>query len=431
MHPLALLFIALAVTLLFGVPIAFALLLSSLLVIHVADLPSVVMIQQMFNGINTFTLLALPFFFLAGNVMSDGGISERLVKLAMALVGHLRGGLAHVNVVVGMFISGISGSSTADAAAIGAVFFPAMKRRGYDERFSVCLTACTSTMGVVIPPSILMVIYGATAGVSTGALLLGGILPGVLMGLALMVQSHFFAVKYDFPREHPRFLGMRAVGQGLKEAAWPMGVPVIIVAGMVGGVFTPTESAAVAAVYALFVTLFVLRTLRWRALPKLFGETTIQFSQILFCVGGAMIFGWILAYYKVPDMVSDFILGFTRDKLVVMLLIVVLNVVLGTFMDAIPAILIFVPILHPLGVEVGIHPVHLGVVVVMTQAFGLLTPPLGMSAMTACAVAGIPLSRIQKLLHLMMIPILVVCFLCALAPWTVLAIPRLLVPAWL
>jgi tripartite ATP-independent transporter DctM subunit len=431
MHPLALLFIALAVTLLFGVPIAFALLLSSLLVIHVADLPSVVMIQQMFNGINTFTLLALPFFFLAGNVMSDGGISERLVKLAMALVGHLRGGLAHVNVVVGMFLSGISGSSTADAAAIGAVFFPAMKRRGYDERFSVCLTACTSTMGVVIPPSILMVIYGATAGVSTGALLLGGILPGVLMGLALMVQSHFFAVKYDFPREHPRFLGMRAVGQGLKEAAWPMGVPVIIVAGMVGGVFTPTESAAVAAVYALFVTLFVLRTLRWRALPKLFGETTIQFSQILFCVGGAMIFGWILAYYKVPDMVSDFILGFTRDKLVVMLLIVVLNVVLGTFMDAIPAILIFVPILHPLGVEVGIHPVHLGVVVVMTQAFGLLTPPLGMSAMTACAVAGIPLSRIQKLLHLMMIPILVVCFLCALAPWTVLAIPRLLVPAWL
>ncbi|HYN28129.1 MAG TPA: TRAP transporter large permease, partial [Burkholderiales bacterium] len=374
---------------------------------------------------------ALPFFFLAGNVMSDGGISERLVKLAMALVGHFRGGLAHVNVVVGMFISGISGSSTADAAAIGAVFFPAMKRRGYDENFSVCLTACTSTMGVVIPPSILMVIYGATAGVSTGALLLGGILPGVLMGLALMVQSHFFAVKYNFPREHPRFLGMRAVAQGLKEAGWPMGVPVIIVAGMVGGVFTPTESAAVAAVYALFVALFVLRTLRWRALPKLFGETTIQFSQILFCVGGAMIFGWILAYYQVPGMVSDFILGFTRDKLVVMLLIVVLNVVLGTFMDAIPAILIFVPILHPLGVEVGIHPVHLGVVVVMTQAFGLLTPPLGMSAMTACAVAGIPLSRIQKLLHLMMIPILVVCFLCALAPWTVLAIPRLLVPAWL
>ena len=205
-----------------GVPISFALLLSSLLVIWIADLPTMVMVQQMFTGINAFTLLALPFFFLAGNVMNDGGISERLVKLAMALVGHFRGGLAHVNVVVGMFISGISGSSTADAAAIGTIFCPAMKRRGYDERFAVCLTACTSTMGAVIPPSILMVVYGATAGVSIGALLIGGILPGVLMGLSLMVQSHFFALKYDFPREHPQVpRPARGVGrrQGRRLAA--------------------------------------------------------------------------------------------------------------------------------------------------------------------------------------------------------------------
>ncbi len=243
MHPLTVLLVSLTLALLVGVPISFALLLCSLLVIWIADLPTMVMVQQMFTGINAFTLLALPFFFLAGNVMNDGGISERLVKLAMALVGHFRGGLAHVNVVVGMFISGISGSSTADAAAIGTIFCPAMKRRGYDERFAVCLTACTSTMGAVIPPSILMVIYGATAGVSIGALLIGGILPGMLMGLSLMVQSHFFALKYDFPREHPHFLGMRAVWDGFKAAAWPLGVPVIIVVGMVGGVFTPTESA--------------------------------------------------------------------------------------------------------------------------------------------------------------------------------------------
>ncbi|HEX2479526.1 MAG TPA: TRAP transporter large permease subunit, partial [Geminicoccaceae bacterium] len=198
-HPLTLLLGSMTLLLVLGVPISFALVLCSLLVIWVADLPLVVAVQQMFTGINAFTLLALPFFFLAGNVMTDGGISERLVKLAMALVGHLRGGLAHVNVVVGMFLSGISGSSTADAAAIGSIFCPAMKRRGYDELFTVCLTACTATMGAVIPPSILMVIYGATAGVSIGALLLGGILPGVLMGLSLMVQSHFFALKYDLP----------------------------------------------------------------------------------------------------------------------------------------------------------------------------------------------------------------------------------------
>jgi tripartite ATP-independent transporter DctM subunit len=431
MHPLTVLLVTLALALLAGVPVSFALLLCSLLVIWMEGLPATVMIQQMFNGINAFTLLALPFFFLAGNLMTGGGISERLVKLAMALVGHLRGGLAHVNVVVGMFLSGISGSSTADAAAISTVFVPAMKRRGYDERFAVCLSACTSTMGAVIPPSILMVIYGATAGVSIGALLIGGIVPGVLMGLALMVQSHLFAVKYDFPREHPRFLGVKAVWLGVKAAAWPLGVPVIIVAGMVGGVFTPTESAAIAAVYALFITRFVFRSLEWRELTELFGQTAVQFSQVLFCVAGAGVFGWLLAFYQVPDMVSQFILGFSRDWLVVMLLIVIANVIIGTFLDALPAILIFVPIIHPLAVEVGIHPVHLGVVVVMTQAFGLLTPPLGMCAMTACAVAGVSMTRIQGLLHVMMLPLLIVVLLCALVPWTVLLLPRLLVPAWL
>jgi len=399
-------------------------------VIWAEDLPTAVMVQQMFNGINAFTLLALPFFFLAGNVMTGGGISERLVKLAMALVGHLRGGLAHVNVVVGMFLSGVSGSSTADAAAISTVFTPAMKQRGYDEKFAVCLSACSSTMGAVIPPSILMVIYGATAGVSIGALLIGGIIPGILIGLALMIQSHLFALRYDFPREHPRFLGLRAVWDGLVASAWPIGVPVIIVVGMVGGVFTPTESAAVAAVYALFVTLVVYRSLGWKQLPGLLGETAIQFSQVLFCVGGAALWGWILAFYQVPDLVSQFILGFTRNWVTIMLLIVLINVLLGTFMDAIPAILIFVPIVHPLAMDVGIHPVHLGVVVVMTQAFGLLTPPLGMCAMTACAVAGVPLARIQGLLHLMMIPILLICIVCALLPWIVLVLPRLLVPDW-
>lgn len=431
MHPLVLLMTVLAAALIAGVPISFALILASAVVVWAAELPLTVVVQQMFVGINTFTLLALPFFFLAGNVMTDGGISERLVKLAMALVGHLRGGLAHVNVVVGMFISGISGSSTADAAAISSIFTPAMKRRGYDERFAVCLSACTSTMGAVIPPSILMVVYGATANVSIGALLIGGIVPGVLMGLALMLQSHVFAVRYDLPREHPRFLGLRAVWSGMKAAAWPLGVPVIIVVGMVGGVFTPTESASVAAVYALFVTLFVFRSLRWRQLPRIFGETAVQFSQVLFCLGGATIFGWLLAFYQVPGIVTDLIVGFTREPVTIMLLIVVVNVLLGTFMDALPAILIFVPIIHPLAVEVGIHPVHLGVIVVMTQSFGLLTPPLGMCALTACAVAGVPMARIQKLLHVMMLPLLLVIVLCALAPWTALALPRLLVPDWL
>ncbi len=430
MHPLALLLLSMTVLMVIGVPISFSLILCSLLVIWMADLPLMVAVQQMFTGINAFSLLALPFFFLAGNVMSEGGISERLVKLAMALVGHLRGGLAHVNVVVGMFLSGVSGSATADAAALGTVFIPAMKRRGYDEVFAVALTACVATMGPVIPPSILLVVYGAVAGVSIGALLIGGILPGLLMGLSLMVMSHIFAVKRDLPREHPKFLGLGAIWDGIKTAAWPLGVPFIIIAGMIGGVFTPTESASVAAVYSLFVTLVIFGSLRLNQMPTLFAETTISFSQVMFCLGGASIFGWLLAFYQVPEIVTKFILAFSRDPIVIMILIVFINVVLGTFMDALPAILIFVPIIHPLAVEVGIHPVHVGVIVVMTQSFGLITPPVAMVAMAACAVGDVPMMRVQKLLHIMMIPLLIVILLCALAPWTVLLLPKLLVPKW-
>jgi tripartite ATP-independent transporter DctM subunit len=430
MHPMTLLFGTFALALALGVPISFALLLSSLLVVIHADLPLAVVVQQMFNGINSFSLLALPFFFLAGNVMNAGGISERLVKLAMALVGHLRGGLAHVNVVVGMFFAGISGSSTAEAAGIGSVFIPAMKKRGYDEQFTVCLTAATSTMGVVIPPSILMVIYGATAGASTGALLIGGIIPGVLMGLSLMLLSHFFALKYNFPKEHERFLGVHAIWEGLKVGIWPLGVPFIIVGGLIGGVFTPTEAASVAAVYALGITVLLYRTTPLRSLPALLGDTVIQFSQILFCVCGASIFGWVLAYYRIPDLVTEFILGLTNDWRIVILLIVLLYFILGTFMDAVPAILIFVPIIQPAALKLGIHPVHLGVIVVMTLALGLLTLPYGLCSLTACAVAGIPVTRILKLLHLMMIPIFLVIILCSLVPWLVLLIPRILVPRW-
>jgi tripartite ATP-independent transporter DctM subunit len=238
-------------------------------------------------------------------------------------------------------------------------------------------------------------------------------------------------VKYDYPREHPKFLGFRAILDGIRAAGWPLGVPLIVIAGMIGGVFTPTESAAVAAVYSLFVALIVFRSLRWRVLPKLFGETVIQFSQVLFCLAGASIFGWLLAYYQVPNLVTEFILSFSRDKTTIMVVIVVVNVLLGTFMDALPAVLIFVPIIHPLAMSVGIHPVHLGVVVVMTQSFGLLTPPLGMCAMTACAVGGVPMVKIQKLLHIMMMPLLVVIVLCALIPWTVTLLPKLLVPNWM
>ena len=243
-----------------------------------------------------------------------------------------------------------------------------------------------------------------------------------------MVQSHFFALKYDL-REHPHFLGLGAIWED-QDRRLAARRPRDHRRRHGGRGVHADRSASIAAVYSLFVTLVVFRSIKLRQLTRLFAETTIQFSQVLFCLGGASIFGWLLAYL-VPQIVTDFIVSFTRDPIMIMIIIVVINVLLGTFMDALPAILIFVPIIHPLAVAVGIHPVHLGVIVVMTQSFGPLTPPLGMVAMTACAVAGVPMMKIQKLLHIMMIPLLVVIVLCALMPWTVLLIPRLLVPKWL
>jgi tripartite ATP-independent transporter DctM subunit len=286
-------------------------------------------------------------------------------------------------------------------------------------------------MGVVIPPSILMVIYGATAGVSIGALFIAGALPGIAMGLALIIQSHVFAVRYDFPREHPKFLGFAAVGRGFLHGAWPLGVPFIIIAGMVGGVFTPTEAAAVAAVYALFVTMGIYRSLDVRRLPACSRRRRSSSRKILFCVAGASIFGWILSYFQAPAAVTALILGFTQDWRVVILLIFVLFIVLGTFMDALPAILIFVPIVQPVAVEVGIHPVHLGVVVIMTLALGLLTPPYGLCALTACAVARIPVTRSPWAPHVMMIALVAVVLASAFVPQFVLFLPELLVPQWL
>lgn len=430
MPPLGTLFGSFALCLALGVPISFALFLSSLLVLIQADLPLAVVTQQMFNGVNSFTLLAIPFFFLAGNLMNAGGISERLVRLAMALVGHIRGGLGHVNIVVSMIFAGLSGSSTADTAGVGSILIPAMLKRGYSVETTVAITAASSTMGVVIPPSILMVIYGATAGASVGALFIGGVLPGFLIGVSQMAFTYVLAVVHKYPRESDRWIGPWASWDALRAALLPMGLPAIIIGGIVLGVFTPTEAAAVAAVYGLFITVGLYRTLSWRQLVPVFAETVVQFSLVLFCVAGATIFGWLLAFYRVPDLVKEWVVSLSRDPTVVLLTIVLLFSVLGTFMDAVPAILIFVPIVEPVAREVGIHPIHLGVVVVMTLAMGLVTPPYGLCLLLACGIARVPVMQVMPMMMILICSILLIILVAALIPDVVLIIPKLLVPKW-
>lgn len=415
-----------------GIPIAFALILSSLVVLLMNPAtPAWVLAQRAVSGIDSFVLVAIPFFILAGDIMNAGGITERLLKLVRPLVGHIRGGLAHVTIVVEMFLSGISGSATADAAALTTVFVPAMVRRGFDIRFATSLAAAASVMGPLIPPSILMVIYGSVANASVGSLLIGGTLPGVLVGLVLMGTSYLFALWYDYPRESERWAGLRALIPGLKESSLALLIPIIVVGGIIGGVFTATEAALVAAVYSLVLVRFVYQTLTWADLWRIFGETALISAVILFCVATATVFGYLLAYYRFTDLVAAYFESVTRNPHLIMSLIIILFLILGTFLDATPALIIFVPIVQPVAVSVGIHPVHLGVVIVMTISLGLLTLPYGLCTLTACAIANVPISEILVTLHILMIGVLVVILLCAYWPALVMLLPRLLVPQYL
>jgi tripartite ATP-independent transporter DctM subunit len=415
-----------------GVPIPFALLLSSLIVFLMNPAtPAWVMAQRAVSGIDSFVLIAIPFFILAGNIMNAGGITERLLRLAMALVGHIRGGLSHVTVVVGMFFAGISGSSVAECAALSTLFIPSMVKKGYRTDFAVSITACASTMGVIIPPSILMVIYGAVANTSIGALLIGGAVPGVLIGVALLVEGYLIALRHRYPPEVDRWLGLLALLRGLAAAVLPLGVPIIIVGGILTGYFTPTESAVVATLYAMFITMLVYRTVHWRDLPKLFGEAGMLTALIYITVAAATVFAWLLAFYRIPDAIAQAFLSLTKQPQLVLLSVMFLFTFLGTFMDATPAILIFVPIVQPVAVAAGVHPVQLGVIVVMTMAFGLLTLPYGLCSLIASGVAGVPVRSILVMLHVLMLAEFIIILLSCLFPEIVLFLPRLLTPQWL
>ncbi len=394
MNPASVLLLSFFLLVLVGAPISVALALSSVLVVLFdPNIPFWVAIQRSYNAVDNFIFLAIPFFILSGTIMNEGGITQRLMKLALALVGHIKGGLAQVTVVVGMIFAGISGSSTAEAAALSSVFIPPMWERGYRKNFAVAITACASSLGVIIPPSILVVVYGAVANVSVGALLIAQALPGVLMGLSLMAFSYVIALLHDYPRESEHWLGFRALLEGLKEAILPAGVPIIIVGGIVGGFFTATEAGVVAVVYALAITTLVYRSLSFERLVKAFADAGHLTAVILFCVAAASVFGWLMAFYRIPDQLTVWFLRHSSSPIVFLLLVIILFTILGTFMDAVPAIIVFTPMLLPIGKALGVHPIHLGALIVMTMAMGNLTLPYGLCVLIACAVSKFPVSH--------------------------------------
>jgi C4-dicarboxylate transporter, DctM subunit len=379
----ALLFAAL---LLAGVPIAFVFGLVSLFYgLRVGDIDFFVFPQQMFIGVNKFVLMSIPFFILAGNLMNKGGITRRLVALALALLGFVRGGLALSSVLAGIMFSELTGSAQASAAAIGSVMIPSMKDRGYDAAFASAVVSATAVLAPIIPPSISMIIYGAAGNVSIGALFAAGIVPGLIAGICLLLATYWYAVRSTLPKEQP--FAVRRLLQALRESTLALMAPVVILGGIWSGAFTPTEAAAVAVGYSLVVGLLVYRELKLSELPKIFLDSGVLATSIMFIMGAATIFAWILTYAGVPEIVTRAASGL-QDPYLFLLLVNLLVLFLGMWMDPTATIVVLTPILLPIAESLGIHPVHFGVVFVYNLMIGLATPPVGYILYVACAIGG-------------------------------------------
>lgn len=407
-----------------GLPVAFALGLGS--AVYVMLVPSIditMMAQRMIYGIDSFLLLSVPFFILSAEVMNNSGTTRRIFNFAQALVGHIPGGLAHVNVINSMIFAGMSGSAIADAAGVGMMEVEAMVQEGYPKAFSAALSAATSTVGPIIPPSIPMVIYGSIASVSVGSLFLGGVIPGTIMGLAMMGLVYVQALRRGFPRE-PRAT-LRGLVTAVLQGIPPVLAPAILLGGIYTGFFTPTEAAAVAVLYALFLGMVVYREMGLRELPHLLLRVVENTASIMFIVVTASVFGWILAREQIPQTITAGFLQITRNPVLMLLILNVLFLILGMFMETLAIMLIFFPIVVPIVQAVGIDLVHFGVVAVLNLMIGLLTPPFGMLLFLMSGLTKLPMSSILRELVPYIVILVGVLLLISLVPQLVLFIPNL------
>jgi tripartite ATP-independent transporter DctM subunit len=412
------------------VPIAFALGLACLPILIIEPrLDTVTLAQETFNAYNSFILLAVPFFLLTANLMNVGGITTRLMNLSRTMVGHFPGSLAQINVVLSIFFAGISGSSTADAASQSKIFIEAQTREGYDLSFSVAITAVSAVLAVIIPPSILMIVWGGILTTSIGALFLAGIIPGLLIGLAQMATVHIYAVKRGYPTYKRATFHQFACAAA--HAFLALLTPGIIIGGKIFGWFTATESAAIAVLYAGTLSLIVYREMDLKGLYRALLDTGKLAGIALFCVGTASCFGWLLAYYRIPQAiltdVSSWGMGFYTTGFFIALVFLVV----GCFLDAIPAIIICGPILEPLAKAVHMDPVHFAMIGIVSLAFGLVTPPYGLCLMIACSIAGLRMRDVIKDTMLMLIPMLLVLALVIMWPAVTLSLPSLISPEFL
>jgi tripartite ATP-independent transporter DctM subunit len=406
------------------VPIAFALILGGLLLFPTDErLMAWQLPQNLVGGIDSFVLLAVPFFVLAGHIMNESKVTDRLVRLAHAIVGAVRGGLGMVNVGVSMLFAGVSGSSTADTAGVGSVLIPQMKERGYTPEFAVAVTASSSVIGSIIPPSIQLIVWGSLTSTSIAALFLGGVIPGTLIGLGLLALVYALARRHHLPSEER--LSLRQVAVAARDSLLALGVPLIVIGGIVLGYVTATEAAVLAVLYALVLGLAVYRTITIRDLPRLFSASADLSALPLFALAAAGLFGFLLAYQEIPGLLEGFLGGVSAAA--VLPVLALLWVVLGTFLDALPAMAIMIPVFGPVVDAAGINPVHYGVVSVMALSLGLITPPYGLCLLLASAIGRIPVMKAVTAIGWFIALIAGVVLLCIAFPQLVTLLPDALV----
>jgi len=410
-----------------GTPIAFALGITAVLAFLRMDSPTLMQLvpQNFYSGINMFALMAMPFFMLAGDIMNKIKITHRLVDLANVIVGHIRGGLAHVNILVSIFFAGLTGAAVSDTAALGTMLIPAMEEDGYDKDFAAAVTAASSIIGPIIPPSIIAVIYGSLMNVSIAGLFAAGIVPGVIMGLSLMFLAGYISKKRDYPIGNKR-ANVKEISIAFKKAFIPLLMPVIILGGILSGVFTPTEAAAIAVLYALIVGFFVYRNLTLKDLPILIYNMVKNSGSIFIILSAAAILGWILAREQIPELIGTMILNFSSNKYVVLMIINMILIVLGMFMDMTAALIILGPILHPLAVSVGVHPLHFGIIMIVNLNIALMTPPLGACLFVACGISKLTLEEISGEIWPFILVEFGVLILVTYVPMISMFLPRLL-----
>ena len=417
-----------ALFLILRISITFSLVASSILTAIYLKIPLMAIVQRMVQGVNVFSLLAIPFFILAGELMGAGGISRRLIEFSNLLIGRVRGGLALVNVLASMFFGGISGSAVADVSSIGTILIPMMKDKGYDADYSVAVTVTSACQGIIIPPSHNMVIYSlAAGGVSVGRLFLGGFIPGVMLGLALMVISYIIAVKRNYPKE--RKYSLKEALIITKDALYGMMTAIIIMGGVISGVFTATESAAIACVYAFIITFFVYREIPLRRMGQILLNCLKTLAMVMSLIAAASAFGWLLAFLKIPAMATQALLGITQNRIALLLLINLLLLGLGCIMDMAPLILITTPILYPVVVKaLGMSPIQFGIMLMLNLGIGLCTPPVGSALFVGCAVGKISIEEATKAMLPFYITMIVVLLLITFVPEFSLFIPNMIMP---